>query len=187
MKCYYSTGIPILIVTSLMLTIMITSIDDEHQFWIQIGSKIIPEYPIKSVQETVYQLCKVVGQAAPIYSKWYRTRRYNLNSSTGLTLATPASLPSALSARTILYYTILYYTILYYTILYYTIIYYTILYYTIITILYFTIRYDTIRYGTILHYTMLYYTIICSTFLPLAAGIGAASPSRHRHRCSIGI
>ena len=54
------------------------NVDDEHQFWIQIGSKIIPEYPIKSVQETFYQLCNVVGQAAPIYSKWYRTRRYIL-------------------------------------------------------------------------------------------------------------
>ena len=48
----------------------------EHQVWVQVGSKLMPEYPVNSVTEAYYQLKKVVGRAFNIHSRWYRTRRY---------------------------------------------------------------------------------------------------------------
>ena len=55
------------------------AIDDEHQFWIQIGSKLIPEYPIPSVTEALYQLKKAVGNPFQMYARWYRTHKYIRN------------------------------------------------------------------------------------------------------------
>ena len=52
------------------------SYDSEHQVWIQIGSMLMPEYPVNSVTEACYQLKKVVGRAFNIHSRWYRSRRY---------------------------------------------------------------------------------------------------------------
>jgi hypothetical protein len=50
--------------------------EGEHQVWIQIGSMLMPEYPVNSVTEAYYQLKKVVGRAFNIHSRWYRSRRY---------------------------------------------------------------------------------------------------------------
>ena len=43
------------------------NVEDEHSFRIQIGSKIIPGYPVSSVTESFYQLCKTVGHPLHIY------------------------------------------------------------------------------------------------------------------------
>ena len=51
-------------------------IDDEHQYWIQIGSKIVPEYPVKSLAESLSQLRKTVGGSFQMYGRWYRTSKY---------------------------------------------------------------------------------------------------------------
>ena len=51
-------------------------VEDEHQVWLQIGSKLVPEYPITSVTEALYQLQKVVGHPFQMWSRWYRTHKY---------------------------------------------------------------------------------------------------------------
>ena len=51
-------------------------VEDEHSFQIQIGSKIMPEYPLSSVTETLYQLGKTVGHPLHIYGRWFRSHRY---------------------------------------------------------------------------------------------------------------
>ena len=51
-------------------------VQDEHSFQIQIGSKIMPEYPMSSVIETLYQLGKPVGHPLHIYGRWYPSHRY---------------------------------------------------------------------------------------------------------------
>ena len=51
-------------------------VKDEHQVWLQIGSKLLPEYPITSVTEALYQLEKAVGHPFRMYSRWYRTHKY---------------------------------------------------------------------------------------------------------------
>ena len=48
----------------------------EHQVWVQIGSKLLPEYPINGISEAYYQLRKAVGIPFHIMNRWYRTRRY---------------------------------------------------------------------------------------------------------------
>ena len=52
------------------------ALSDEHQVWIQIGSKLMTEYPISSVTEALYQLKKTVGNSFQMYARWYRTHRY---------------------------------------------------------------------------------------------------------------
>ena len=47
----------------------------EHQNQIQIGSKLIPEYPVTSVTESYMQFKKTVGRAFKMHSSWYRTRK----------------------------------------------------------------------------------------------------------------
>ena len=37
---------------------------------------IMPEYPMTSVTETLYQLRKTVGNPLHIYGRWYRSHRY---------------------------------------------------------------------------------------------------------------
>ena len=49
---------------------------DEHQSWIQIGSKLLPEYPISGGSEAFNQLRKTVGTPIHIHQRWYRTRKY---------------------------------------------------------------------------------------------------------------
>ena len=51
-------------------------VQDEHSFQIQIGSKVMPEYPMSSVTESLYQLGKTVGHPLHIYGRWYRSHRY---------------------------------------------------------------------------------------------------------------
>ena len=52
-------------------------VEDEHSFKIQIGSKIMPEYPLSSaVTETLYRLGKTVGRPLHIYGRWFRSHRY---------------------------------------------------------------------------------------------------------------
>ena len=51
-------------------------IEDEHSVQIQIGSKVVPEYPISSVTEAIYQLNQLVGRKTHIYGRWYWTHRY---------------------------------------------------------------------------------------------------------------
>ena len=51
-------------------------IEDEHTFRVQIGSKTMPEYPLSSVIETLYQLGKTVAKPLHIYDRWFRSRRY---------------------------------------------------------------------------------------------------------------
>ena len=49
-----------------------------HQFWIQIGSKLSPAYPITSGNEAFYHLRKTVGHPINIYARWYHTPKYIL-------------------------------------------------------------------------------------------------------------
>ena len=52
------------------------SVNDEHQYQIQIGSKLIPEYPVKSLTESLSQLRKTVGGNFQMFGRWYRTTKY---------------------------------------------------------------------------------------------------------------
>ena len=47
----------------------------QHQFQIQIGSKLIPECPIKDSTEFFYHLRKTVGTPISIYSRWHRSTK----------------------------------------------------------------------------------------------------------------
>ena len=47
-------------------------IEDEYQVWLQIGSMVVPEYPITSVTEALYQLKKAVATPFHMFSIWYR-------------------------------------------------------------------------------------------------------------------
>ena len=51
-------------------------VEDEHSFQFQIGNKIMPEYPLPLVTETLYQLGKTVGHPLHIYGRWFRSHRY---------------------------------------------------------------------------------------------------------------
>ena len=48
----------------------------QHQFWIQVGSKLIPEYPIRDCTEAFYNLRKTVGHPINIFSRWYHSIKY---------------------------------------------------------------------------------------------------------------
>ena len=48
----------------------------EHQYQVQIGSKLVPEYPVTSLAESFSQLRKTVGKPFKMHSRWYRTRKY---------------------------------------------------------------------------------------------------------------
>ena len=47
---------------------------NEHPYQVQIGSKLIPEYPVNSLAESYSQLKKTVGRAFKMHSSWYRSR-----------------------------------------------------------------------------------------------------------------
>ena len=49
---------------------------NEHSYQIQIGSKVVPEYPVNSLAESYSQLKKTVGRAFKMHSSWYRSRKY---------------------------------------------------------------------------------------------------------------
>ena len=48
----------------------------QHQVWVQVGSKLIPEYPMRDTTETFYQLRKAVGHPINIFSRWYHSTKY---------------------------------------------------------------------------------------------------------------
>ena len=50
----------------------------QHSVWLQVGSKLFPEYPIRSSCEAYYQLRQTVGHPIHIYSRWYHTTKYIL-------------------------------------------------------------------------------------------------------------
>ena len=52
------------------------SVSDEHQYQVQIGSKLYPEYPVKSLSESLSQLRKTVGGSFQMFGRWYRTSKY---------------------------------------------------------------------------------------------------------------
>ena len=49
---------------------------NEHSYQVQIGSKLVPEYPVSSLAESYSQLKKTVGRAFKLHSSWYRSRKY---------------------------------------------------------------------------------------------------------------
>ena len=58
----------------------VTNLEDlekgQHQFWIQVGSKLIPEYPVKHCTEAFYNLRKTVGHLINSFSRWYHSTKY---------------------------------------------------------------------------------------------------------------
>ena len=50
-------------------------VSDEHQYQVQIGSKLIPEYAVKSLSESLSQLRKTGGNVQML-GRWHRTRKY---------------------------------------------------------------------------------------------------------------
>ena len=52
------------------------TLSNEHTYQVQIGSKLIPEYPVNSLSESYSQLKKTVGRAFKMHSSWYRSRKY---------------------------------------------------------------------------------------------------------------
>ena len=49
---------------------------NEHSYQVQIGSKLVPEYPVSSLAESYSQLKKTVGRSFKMHSSWYRSRKY---------------------------------------------------------------------------------------------------------------
>ena len=52
-----------------------SNINDQHDVWTQVGSKLIPEYLVKSNNQAMYELKKAVGRHFHIYNRWYRTHQ----------------------------------------------------------------------------------------------------------------
>ena len=52
------------------------SLANEHSYQIQIGSKLVPEYPVSNLAESFSHLRKVVGRSFKKHSSWYRNRKY---------------------------------------------------------------------------------------------------------------
>ena len=52
------------------------ALENEHSYQVQIGSKLIPEYPVTSLAESYSQLRKTVGRSFKMHSSWYRSRKY---------------------------------------------------------------------------------------------------------------
>ena len=51
---------------------------NEHSYQAQIGSKIVPEYPVHSLSESYSQPKKTVGRSFKMHSSWYRSRTYSI-------------------------------------------------------------------------------------------------------------
>ena len=49
---------------------------NEHSYQVQIGSKLVPEYPVNSLAESYSQLKKTVGRSFKMHSSWYRSCKY---------------------------------------------------------------------------------------------------------------
>ena len=48
----------------------------QHAFWIQVGAKFIPEYPIRDCTEALYNLRKTVGHPINNFPRWYHSIKY---------------------------------------------------------------------------------------------------------------
>ena len=48
---------------------------NQHSYQVQIGARLVPEYPVNSLAESYSQLAKTVGQAFKMHSSWYRSRK----------------------------------------------------------------------------------------------------------------
>ena len=48
----------------------------QHSVWLQVGSKLYPEYPIRDSTEAYYQLSQTVKNPMHIFSRWYHTCKY---------------------------------------------------------------------------------------------------------------
>ncbi len=58
-------------------TIMTPEAKGEFEFQLQIGSKLFPEYPIRSHNEACYQLCKTLGvQSSAVHNFDISAREY---------------------------------------------------------------------------------------------------------------
>ena len=53
-------------------------IADGHQFQVQIGSQLCPEYFVNSLSESLSQLRKTVGHPFQMFGRWYRTTKYSI-------------------------------------------------------------------------------------------------------------
>jgi len=52
------------------------ALTNEHQMWLQVGSKLFPEYPINGLAEAMSQLRKTVGKPFNLTNDDYRLNRY---------------------------------------------------------------------------------------------------------------
>ena len=52
------------------------ALDNEHQLWLQVGSKLFPEYPINGLAEAMSQLRKTVGKPFNLTEEQYRFNKY---------------------------------------------------------------------------------------------------------------
>ena len=48
----------------------------QRSVWLQVGSRLYPEYPIRDPTEAYYQLSQTVKNPMHIYSRWYHTCKY---------------------------------------------------------------------------------------------------------------
>ena len=48
----------------------------QHNYWLQVGSRLYPEYPIRDSTEAYYQLSQTVENPMHIYPRWYHTCKY---------------------------------------------------------------------------------------------------------------
>jgi len=54
----------------------VLTLANEHSYQVQIGNKLVPEYPVTSLSESYSQLKKTVGRSFKMHSSWYRSRKY---------------------------------------------------------------------------------------------------------------
>ena len=48
----------------------------QHSVWLQVGSELYPEHPIRDSTEAYYQLSQTVKNPMHICSRWYHTCKY---------------------------------------------------------------------------------------------------------------
>ena len=59
---------------------LVHNADGEFEYQLQIGSKLFPEYPIRSHNEAYYQLCKTLGvQASALHNFDISAREYRFS------------------------------------------------------------------------------------------------------------
>ena len=61
-------------------TQLVNNTDGEFEYQLQIGSKLFPEYPIRSHNEAYYQLCKTLGvQSSAVHNFDISAREYRFS------------------------------------------------------------------------------------------------------------